>query len=192
MVTNPSRIRVLDAAARLFVDHGYVGVSMDQVRQAAGVSNGSLYHHFPTKSELADTLYVDTLRDFHSALLAPIAREVSAEVGIKNLVRAHVNWVVKHPDHAVLLHKLKRDGDVTDASEGIRAANAKAFGTLKAWIRHKTEAGEMRELPFYLWMAVVFAPAMSLTRRWVMESRPSVTAKERTALEYAAWQAVAP
>src|SRR6202040_2197025 len=114
----------------------------------------------------------DTLRDFHAALLAPIGRDVNAEEGVKGLVRAHVNWVVKHPDRALLLHKLKRDGDVTDASEGIRAANAKAFGTLKAWVRRKTEPGEMRALPFHLWMAVVFAPAMSLTRRWLKEPRP--------------------
>ena len=192
MATNPTRMRVLDAAARLFVDHGYAGVSMDQVRQAAGVSNGSLYHHFPTKPELADTLYVDTLRDFHAALLAPIAHDASAEAGVKSLVRALVDWVVKHPSRALLLHMLKRDGDVTDASEGIRTANAKAFGALKTWIRHMADAGEMRALPFHLWMAVVFAPAMSLTRRWAKESRPSVTTKERRALEHAAWQSVAP
>jgi AcrR family transcriptional regulator len=188
----PTRAKVLDAATRVFLENGYVGASMDQVRQAAGVSNGSLYHHFPTKARLADALYVDTLCDFHASLLAPIAREVSAEAGVKGLVRAHINWVVKHPDRASLLHKLKRDGDVTDTSEGISAANAQAFGTLKAWILHKTEAGEMREMPLHLWMAVVFAPAMSLTGRWVKEPRSAVTPKVRAALEHAAWQAVAP
>jgi AcrR family transcriptional regulator len=183
---------VLDAAARMFLEHGYVGASMDQVRQAAGVSNGSLYHHFPTKAQLADALYVDTLHDFHASLLAAIVRDVDAEAGVKGLVRAHVGWVVKHPDRASLLHKLKRDGYVTDASEGINAANAQAFAALKAWVDRKTEAGQMRALPFHLWMAVVFAPAMSLTGRWVKEPRPSVAPKVRAALEHAAWKAVEP
>lgn len=187
-----TRAKLLDAAARIFLERGYAEASMDQVRQAAAVSNGSLYHHFPTKARLADALYVDTLHDFHAALLAPIARDVSAEVGVKSLVRAHISWIVKHPDRASLLHKLKRDGHVTDASGDVSAANAEVFSALRAWIHRKTEAGEMRALPFHLWMAVVFAPTMSLTGRWVSEPRPSVAPKVRAALEHAAWGAVAP
>jgi len=192
MEATPTRDRLLDAAAAVFLERGYSGASMDQVRQAAGVSNGSLYHHFPTKAELADALYVQTLHDFHGALLAAVKGSGDAEAGIKALVRAYVNWVVKHPDRAALLHKLKREGDVTDASSGISAANAEAFGALRAWTEAQSAAGNMRELPFHLWMALVFSPAMSLTARWVKDARPSVPPKVRTALEHAAWMAVAP
>lgn len=187
-----TRDRVLDAAAAVFLEHGYARASMEQVRQAAGVSNGSLYHHFPTKAELADALYVQTLHDFHGALLAAVKGGVDAESGVKGVVRAYVSWVVKHPDRAALLHKLKREGDVTDASAGISAANAEAFTALRAWTEAQCAAGHMRELPFHLWMALVFAPSMSLTARWVREARPAVPAKVRAALEHAAWMAVAP
>ena len=61
-----TRSRLLDAAATVFLAHGYAAASMDMVRQAAGVSNGSLYHHFPSKALLADALYAHTLRDFHA------------------------------------------------------------------------------------------------------------------------------
>ena len=192
MDPTPTREKVLDAAAALFLELGYSGTSMDQVRQAAGVSNGSLYHHFPTKEELAEALYVQTLHDFHAALLGAIRGNVGAEAGVKGLVRAYVAWVVKHPDRAALLHKLKRGGDVTDASEGISAANAQAFAALIAWTEAQRANGHMRDLPFHLWMALVFSPAMSLTARWVKEARPSVPPKVRAALEHAAWMAVAP
>lgn len=187
----PTRDRLLGAAAQVFLERGYASASMEQVRQAAGVSNGSLYHHFPTKAQLADALYVDLLHDFHAFLLAPIARDAAAETGVKALVRAHINWVLKHPDRAALLHKLKREGDVTNASAGIAEANAQAFGALGSWVQRKTEAGEMRAMPFHVWMAVVFAPVMSLTGRWVNEANPSVPPKTRAALEHAAWMAVA-
>ena len=186
-----TRDRLLEAAAQVFLEQGS-GASMDQVRQAAGVSNGSLYHHFPTKAQLADALYVQTLHDFHAALLSPIARGGSAEAGVKGLVRAQVNWVLRNPGRASLLHKLKRSGDVTDASEGISTANAQAFGALRDWVDRKTAEGEMREMPFYLWMALVFTPSMSLTARWVKAPDPTVPTKVRAALEHAAWMAVAP
>jgi len=187
----PTRDRVLEAAARLFLEHGYAAASMDQVRQAAGVSNGSLYHHFPTKARLADALYAQILRDFHGALLGVIRGEPSAEAGVKGLVRAYVNWVARHPDRASLLHRLRREGEITDHSDGVGEANAEAFAALRAWAAERQAAQQMRELPFHLWMAVVFGPAMSLTGRWVRDGR-APAAKVRAALEHAAWMAVAP
>lgn len=81
---------------------------------------------------------------------------------------------------------------MNNASAGIAAANAETFASLQAWTRTHVEAGAMRDLPFPLWMAVVFSPAFSLTGRWVKDAKPSVPAKVRAALEHAAWMAVAP
>lgn len=188
----PTRERLLDAAAAVFLEHGYSGTSLDRVRQAAGVSNGSLYHHFPTKARLADALYVDILNDFHGDLLGAIHGDPAAEVGVKRLVRAYIAWVVKKPQRATLLHRLRREGEVTDASEGVEGANARTYAVLKAWTALQIEQGQMRDVPFHLWMALVFAPSFSLTGRWVQEEGANVPGKTRAALEHAAWMAVAP
>lgn len=187
----PTRERVLDAAAKVFLEHGFTVASMDQVRQEAGVSNGSLYHHFPTKARLADALYAYTLRDFHARLLAAIGPRVSAEAGVKGLIRAYVQWVLQHPDRARLLHKLRRTGDLTDTASERNQANAAAFGALVEWVRQQAEAGELRELPFSVWLALVFSPALALTQQWVRKPAPSVAPKVRAALEHAAWMSVA-
>lgn len=47
-----TRKRILEKAALLFVQKGYGAVSMNEVCETAGVSKGSLYHHFPSKDEL--------------------------------------------------------------------------------------------------------------------------------------------
>jgi AcrR family transcriptional regulator len=44
-----TRERILDAALRVFADHGYDGASVTQICEHAGVSKGALYHHYPTK-----------------------------------------------------------------------------------------------------------------------------------------------
>ena len=49
----------------------------------------------------------------------------------------------------------------------------------------------MRAIPFAVWMAVVFSPALTLTPQWVSQAKPSVPSKVREALEHAAWMAVA-
>lgn len=182
---------LLEAAAKVFLEHGFTAASMDLVRQEAGVSNGSLYHHYPTKAALADALYAYTLRDFHSVLLVAISGRASAQAGVKGLIRAYVQWVVEHPERARLLHKLRRVGDMADAESKRNEANTEAFGTLSAWMEKKVEAGEMRAMPFPVWMALVFSPALSLTQQWVTQTPPSVPPKVRAALEHGAWMGVA-
>jgi AcrR family transcriptional regulator len=196
---NPAstRERLLEAAATVFLAHGFSVASMDLVRQEAGVSNGSLYHHSPTKAQLADALYAHILRDFHAALLPPITgRAVQAEKGVKGLIRAYIQWVLQNPKSARLLHALRRSGDISNGADGPdeaerNAVNADAFAALMAWIAQRVEAGEMRAMPFHVWMALVFSPALSLTQRWVSQPQPAVAPKVRAALEHAAWMAVA-
>ncbi len=190
MDPNSTRSRLLDAATAVFLQHGFAAASMDMVRQEAGVSNGSLYHHFPTKALLADALYAHTLRDFHAALLGPITGRATAQSGVKGLIRAYIAWVEQHPDRARLLHQLRRSGDMTGGTE-MGAANAEAFGTLAQWIDTRVAAGDMRALPFPIWMALVFSPAIALTPHWTSQPVPAVAPRVRAALEHAAWMAVA-
>src|SRR4051812_19764167 len=54
----PERRRplVLDAALRLFVEHGYAGTSMDAVAKAAGVTKPVVYECYSSKEELFGAL----------------------------------------------------------------------------------------------------------------------------------------
>jgi AcrR family transcriptional regulator len=110
MDSTSTRERLVSASAAVFMEEGIDGASMDSVRQRAGVSNGSLYHYFPTKAKLVDALYADTLRDFHKAVLACLTRSPSSERGVKGMIRAYVRWVLQNPERARLLHELRVDG----------------------------------------------------------------------------------
>ncbi len=191
MDSTSTKARLLEAATQVFLAHGFAAASMDLVRQEAGVSNGSLYHHFPTKSQLADALYAQLLRDMHTALFMQLGPRVGAQNGVKALVRGYVQWVLQHPAGARLLHELRRTGALADSGEWTQA-NAEGFARLGQWIDAKTEAGEMREVPFPVWNALVFGPAVALTPGWLAKPEPAVPAKVRAALEHAAWMAVAP
>ena len=47
-----TRAHVIEVATRLFAEQGYDGTSIEAVQAAAGISRGSLYHHFPGKDAL--------------------------------------------------------------------------------------------------------------------------------------------
>ena len=56
-MTAPASDRLLDAGRRLFARDGYAGTSLDAVAAAAGVTKGSLYHHFRGKSDLFEAVF---------------------------------------------------------------------------------------------------------------------------------------
>ncbi|MGE5222235.1 MAG: TetR/AcrR family transcriptional regulator [Omnitrophica WOR_2 bacterium] len=47
-----TRTHILEAALQLFSQHGYDATGIAEVCQAAGVSKGAFYHHFPSKLAL--------------------------------------------------------------------------------------------------------------------------------------------
>ena len=63
-----TRERLLRAAADVFAERGYDGTRVADIATAAGVSNGALYAHFPSKADLL----VDALRTHGRRLLADL------------------------------------------------------------------------------------------------------------------------
>ena len=48
----PGRERILEQARALFIERGYVDVSMREIAEAAGLRKATIYHHFADKEEL--------------------------------------------------------------------------------------------------------------------------------------------
>src|SRR6516225_3933289 len=57
-----TRNRVLDAAAALVFERGVAGTSLDDVRAAANVSKGQLYHYFADKEDLVHAVIDRTVQ----------------------------------------------------------------------------------------------------------------------------------
>ncbi len=51
-VADDSRMDILRAAARCFMDRGYAAASIDDVARSLGATKGRIYHHFPSKADL--------------------------------------------------------------------------------------------------------------------------------------------
>jgi AcrR family transcriptional regulator len=65
-----NRRKVLDAAERLFAQHGIAAVTMDEVAAAAGVGKGTLYRRFTDKGGLAVALLDERERELQQAIIS--------------------------------------------------------------------------------------------------------------------------
>lgn len=50
------REHILESAVMLFARHGFDGTSTKQIAKAAGISEGLIFHYFPTKSDLLSAI----------------------------------------------------------------------------------------------------------------------------------------
>ena len=56
-----TRVRILDAAERLFARHGFDGTSTARLAHAVGVPKGLLFYYFPTKPHILTALLEELL-----------------------------------------------------------------------------------------------------------------------------------
>lgn len=56
-----NRERIVEAAARLFREHGFDGVGVDAIMKEAGLTHGGFYGHFASKDQLAAEAVVRAL-----------------------------------------------------------------------------------------------------------------------------------
>jgi AcrR family transcriptional regulator len=81
-----SRERLITAARELFWRQGVASTSPRQVMVASGVGQGSLYHHFPAKQDLARVAIQATVRE----ALLPAERELTGESPARERLRQYL------------------------------------------------------------------------------------------------------
>ncbi|MEX5637972.1 TetR/AcrR family transcriptional regulator [Parafrankia sp. FMc2] len=96
-----NRVAVLDAAARLFAEHGVAAVSLDQIAAAAGVGKGTLFRRFGDKAGLAVALLDTREQILQEAILhgpPPLGPGAAPTERLTAFVDAYLDYLLEHLD----------------------------------------------------------------------------------------------
>lgn len=85
-----SRIDILDAAARCFMERGYAAASIDEVARSIGATKGRIYHHFPSKADLFAEVFRHGMVLNFAAVEPLVRRPGPASVRWRQMAFAHV------------------------------------------------------------------------------------------------------
>lgn len=134
-----TRAAVLDATVAVLEHDGYARLTTRRVAERAGVSQGTLQHHFATRSELV----VEALRHANAQIAADVVRRLSLsdlldpvqqEIALDELWRVHTStaftaalevWAAARTDAELRPHVLALEHDV---ARTIRAAFGEVLG----------------------------------------------------------------
>ncbi|HEV7624044.1 MAG TPA: TetR/AcrR family transcriptional regulator [Amnibacterium sp.] len=92
------RQRYLDAAAQLFAVRGYVGVSIEELGAAAGVSGPALYRHFRGKEDVLAELLVTASERLLDGATEAVGRGAGPAVTLTDLVAFHADFALAERD----------------------------------------------------------------------------------------------
>lgn len=137
------RARILEVAARLFMEQGFAATSVREIGERAAVGQSSLYHHVQSKGQLLFQLHQDFSREMLDRLAALVEANPSPTVQIRELVRTFLSAVENHQaevtvflreEHALsdaYRRELQRDRDQVDAIVDRMIENGIAAGELR-------------------------------------------------------------
>jgi len=191
--TRRRRQAILDAALECFATIGYDQTTLADIRQKAGASTGSIYHHFGSKERIAASLYLDGLRQTQEAGLAALLRTRTARTGIAAQVGAYIDWVLDHPALATFLFATRRAPFLDDDEPSIAALNTATHERAAQWIADQVAAGELPDLEPVMRWALVFGPCRHWTGSWLRgttTTSPNDAKRQISTAVYAGLQAL--
>lgn len=78
------RRRILDCAARAFLEAGYDKANLDDIADAAGVSKITIYRHFQNKNDL----FIQMVRDLTEGMAASLRMTLDPDLPVENALFA--------------------------------------------------------------------------------------------------------
>jgi AcrR family transcriptional regulator len=191
--THERRQEILDAALACFSSVGYEQTTLADIRERAGASTGSIYHHFGSKERIAAELYLDGVRQTQDAGLEALLRTRTARTGIAALVGAYINWVVANPAYATFLFGMRHASFVDEEERTIGDLNRAIHEQARQWWRDRVAAGELPHIDPAMRWALVFGPCRHWAGSWLRgatSTTPEQAKRQIAAAALAALQAL--
>ncbi|GGE82595.1 TetR/AcrR family transcriptional regulator [Priestia taiwanensis] len=102
-----SRDMIIEAARRLFVQHGYQHTSMRQIAKQLNYSHGAIYYHFQNKAELFYAIVDQDFLMLMEILDDVLNKEIPSKVKVRGILLGFIEFGIKNPSHYEMMFLLK-------------------------------------------------------------------------------------
>jgi AcrR family transcriptional regulator len=139
-LSDERRQAILRSATRVIASEG-LGASTAAIAQDAGISNGSLFTYFATKSELFNALFVALKLEMGARATDGLVPDGDARDEVRRMWNQWLDWAITRPDNRRALAQLTVSDEITPASHSAVGAG---MASLAAILERTRAAGPMR------------------------------------------------
>jgi len=136
--------RILDAAEKLFAEHGLEGVSMNAIAETAGVSKANVFHHFNSKNLLYLTVVRRACQDANRHLDDLGASGTPLESRLAQFARAHLEQVTGYAAVTRLVLREMLNDNPQLAQEIAEQVYGEKFSRFVSILKSGQDAGLLR------------------------------------------------
>jgi TetR/AcrR family transcriptional regulator, fatty acid metabolism regulator protein len=182
------RTRILDAAIRVFAEHGYHGARVGDIAEDAGVAHGLLYHYFASKDDVLRTIFLENWGALIARFRAVETSDEPAPKKLEGLAKILLRtWRNDPALVTVMVREVARSPLLQDRVDEVR----EAFAIVQRIIEEGQASGAFRrDLDARLASWVFYGGLEEVLTGWVLgqlpDSEEDVGRAERTAIEIAA------
>jgi TetR/AcrR family transcriptional regulator, fatty acid metabolism regulator protein len=135
------RTRILEAAIRVFAEHGYHGARVGDIAEDAGVAHGLLYHYFASKDDVLRTIFVENWGALIARFRAVEASHEQAPQKLEGIAKILLRtWRNDPALVTVMVREVARSQQLQDRVDEVR----EAFAIVQRVIEEGQAAGQFR------------------------------------------------
>lgn len=118
-----SKEKIIAASVEIFSENGYHKANMDEIALRANVAKGTIYYHFPSKSDLFKSLIVGGFQNITNKIQKELRADLTLEEQIKNIVKHNLDLFLEESSFAhIVFNEISNgiDQDVLNEFKTIR------------------------------------------------------------------------
>lgn len=174
-----TRQRILDAAAKVFRQHGYANARLSDIAELAGMQTGSLYYHFDGRDDLVAEILrlgVETAWDHVRAAVDALPDGATPLDRLATAIRAHTLAVLEISDYASAQARIV--GQVPPELYQAHMADQRTYGEYWDGLIEAAEAaGELRADVDRFVVRMLVLGALNWTSEWYQPGRGAAAAE---------------
>ena len=166
-----TRIRIIQAAKKLFAEQGYQKATIADIAKRAGLSEPTIYEYFQGKEELLLTI-PDLWAKKH---ITELEEQLFGIKGAFNKLRKFIWWhlrcMEKDPLEAkIVFHYLKVNENFIESGVYVQAVSL--YASLLTIFEEGVESGEMKpDLTPYVARSIVIGTLDHIISRWLLKNK---------------------
>ena len=186
--TVDKRSTILETALQLFVNQGLQQTSMAQISKVSSVAVGTMYHHFRSKDELINALFLEIQKEFGEQIrFLDTEQQLPIKKRFEILWRKSYNYYIANPTKFIFAHTHIYSPLI---SQAIRDEARKSYAEAISFIQEAIEAKVFVQTHLVVLMRWYYLSVAALVQIQIANEIEITEQLTQTAINMA-WNAIA-
>lgn len=182
---------IMACALACFDELGLEATTIEHIRERAGSSIGSIYHHFGNREGIIAALFLAALDD-QLALIEPRMKAAdTAKEAVMILVTSYLSWVTEQPLLARFMFRARHLVAAGPQADALAERNRRRYGALLKLLKEGVKTGAIRALPAETYAPLLIGPSENYCRAWLSGRVPNPPSGLGDVFAEAAWRSIA-